>query len=230
MRPPGGASRAAAAAAPRPPPPAPPPPPRLARLVVVEGASDKHALLRAVDAEAFVLRSATRAGAAAAAVRAAAERASPFPPVLLLDPDVAGRQARAALDAGLGGWCAHAFVPADAALGAAASGRHAAGNVGVEHAAPAALRAALDAARPGDAARRAFARAELQAARLVAEGAGEAGGVARRRHLVAARLGLGACNGKQLLACLNRYFSRAEFEAALAWAEAALAAEECGGE
>lgn len=42
------------------------------------------------------------------------------------------------------------------------------------------------------------------------------GSVGLRRRLLGAQLGIGECNGKQLLRVLNRYsFSRAEVEAAL---------------
>lgn len=46
-----------------------------------------------------------------------------------------------------------------------------------------------------------------------------------RRHLVGAFLGLGHCDGKQLLRQLNRYcFMPQELEQALQWAEQQLAA------
>ena len=46
-----------------------------------------------------------------------------------------------------------------------------------------------------------------------------------RRHLVGAFLGLGHCDGKQLLRQLNRYcFTPRELERALQWAEQQLAA------
>jgi len=44
--------------------------------------------------------------------------------------------------------------------------------------------------------------------------------VAVRRHLVCSYLGLGACDGKQLLRQLNSYdFTRDDVSRALAWAE-----------
>lgn len=51
-----------------------------------------------------------------------------------------------------------------------------------------------------------------------------------RRFLVGAFLGLGDCDGKQLLRQLNRYcFSRQELAAALEWAERQLAARGAAG-
>ncbi len=83
-------------------------------LVVVEGASDAAALRRAVRADVFVLSSASTAGSAATLARLrelSAARHHAAGVVVLLDPDVAGRQARLALDMALPG-CRHAFVPA----------------------------------------------------------------------------------------------------------------------
>ena len=48
----------------------------------------------------------------------------------------------------------------------------------------------------------------------------QGGNVTRRRGLVCAFLGLGECDGKQLLRQLNRFgFTMADVERALAWAE-----------
>ncbi len=83
-------------------------------LVVVEGGSDAAALRRAVRADVFVLGSASTAGSAATLARLrelSAARRHAAGVVVLLDPDVAGRQARLALDMALPG-CRHAFVPA----------------------------------------------------------------------------------------------------------------------
>ena len=152
--------------------------------------------------------------------------------------------------------------------------------MGVEHAAPQAIRAALAAPRRSDPARQAFSREDLMAAGLVAElharasgedrrrleGAGcfwrpagscgaaqhasssaaqapvraaapfpthaslQGGSVTARRFLVGAFLGLGDCDGKQLLRQLNRYcFTHQELAAALEWAERRLAARGAAG-
>jgi ribonuclease M5 len=92
-------------------------------LVVVEGGSDAAALRRAVRTDIFVLGSASTAGSAVTLARlrelsAAQHHAAGV--VVLLDPDVAGRQARLALDMALPG-CRHAFVPAAMATAARAT-------------------------------------------------------------------------------------------------------------
>ncbi|KAL4427952.1 hypothetical protein ABPG75_002041 [Micractinium tetrahymenae] len=139
--------------------------------------------------------------------------------IVLTDPDVAGRQARRQLDEALPG-CLHAFLPLPLATAGAATKHHEEGNVGVEHAAPEAIRAALAAPRHSDPQRQAFSREQLLAWGLVAELGERGGSVTARRRLVCAHLGLGDCDGKQLGRQLNRYcFSREEVESALAWAE-----------
>jgi len=90
---------------------------------VVEGGSDAAALRRAVRTDIFVLGSASTAGSAVTLARlrelsAAQHHAAGV--VVLLDPDVAGRQARLALDMALPG-CRHAFVPAAMATAARAT-------------------------------------------------------------------------------------------------------------
>lgn len=103
---------------------------------------------------------------------------------------------------------------------------HEAGNVGVEHAAPAVVRAALAAPRRSDPQRSAFSREQLLAWGLVAELGERGGSVTARRRLVCAHLGLGDCDGKQLARQLNRYcFSHEEVEVALEWAERQLQRE-----
>lgn len=164
--------------------------------------------------------------------------------LLLLDPDVAGRQARNILTAALPEvW--HAFVPAPVALAAEAVGFKEAGNVGVEHATPGTLRRVLSRRRRSEPGRKEFSREELQELGLIAVvqekvsflgGATAAtfgclpsflslqsGKVTQRRSLVCDCLGLGACDGKQLLRQLNSYgFGRDDLDAALEWAEAQL--------
>ena len=87
--------------------------------------------------------------------------------VVLTDPDVAGRQARNILDERLGG-CWHAFVPVPHARARAAVRAKEEGDIGVEHAAPAAIQRALTAARRSAAARAAFTRDDLQGLGLIA--------------------------------------------------------------
>ncbi|KAK9846391.1 hypothetical protein WJX81_002891 [Elliptochloris bilobata] len=106
--------------------------------------------------------------------------------------------------------------------------RHKAGNVGVEHAAPDALRAALSHPRESAAERAEFSRDDLHAWGLAGprqlQSASQDASLqqnpvrpaALRRRLLCAQLGIGDCDGKQLLRVLNRFsFSRPEVLAAL---------------
>lgn len=145
-------------------------------LVIVEGLSDMRAVQRAAPAaDVFVLGSATHAAVGSVAapevvsqLRGAAASGRYAAVVVLTDPDVAGRQARVALDEALPGLLRHAFLPAPAATAAAATKRHEAGNIGVEHAQAAAIAAALAAARLSDPLRAAFGRQDLLDAGLAA--------------------------------------------------------------
>ena len=92
-------------------------------------------------------------------------------------------------------------------------------DVGVEHASPAALQAAVASARPSQPQRKEFSREDLERAGLTCDfdqpplaGAG----AKAKREVVCDALGIGRCDGKQLLKQLNVYgFTRQEFEAAL---------------
>ena len=87
--------------------------------------------------------------------------------VLLLDPDVAGRQARNIINAALSD-CWHAFIPTPIAQARAAVGYKEIGNIGVEHAAPAAIQAALLGRRMGVEGRKEFNREDLVELGLIA--------------------------------------------------------------
>ena len=80
--------------------------------------------------------------------RVAAAKEHPHPRVIVLtDSDTAGRQLRSRLVQDAPG-ALHAFLGTHDSSAAGESRWHKAGNVGVEHAAPEAIRRALDAARP----------------------------------------------------------------------------------
>lgn len=87
--------------------------------------------------------------------------------VLLLDPDVAGRQARNMLNTSLPG-CWHAFIPVPVAQATKAAGWKEIGNIGVEHAGPAAIKAALLGRRQGVQGRQEFTREDLVDLGLIA--------------------------------------------------------------
>lgn len=133
--------------------------------------------------------------------------------IFLLDPDTAGRRARLLLDDEFGP-ALHAFISTKDAAGLK-KGKL---NFGVEHAHPKHVRAALGRARMSDKDRAVFTASDLEAL-----GLGQAfdaandekwaawGGVSTRRQHVADCLGIGTCNLKQLVNCLNRYgFTREE--------------------
>lgn len=191
-------------------------------LVVVEGPSDRAAVLAALPAAAVTTTNGTppRVPTQAYAVPPAAlqrlvQLAAGREVVCLADPDPGGRCMRGALHTLLGPDLRHAFVP-----GAACSG--AAGEVGVEHARPAAILAALAAARRRDDSRAEFSRADLLAWGLAGTQGeppptGFSQGVAARRDAVGCALGFGACDGRMFLKYANAYgFTRAEVEAAVA--------------
>jgi 5S rRNA maturation endonuclease (ribonuclease M5) len=143
------------------------------------------------------------------------------PIVVLFDCDTAGRQLRNAFlrrfpDA------LHAFIGTRASSAKEDGKWHAVGNVGVEHAEGDDITHAIDSARRADPDRRVFTRTELVDWGLVAdESSGddsawrEYGGVVNRRRLVGEYLGVGDCDGRQLLRQMNLYFTEDEVRQAL---------------
>lgn len=117
--------------------------------------------------QVYVLRTATRAEdpAVISELRSIMTRYAGV--LLLLDPDVAGRQARNQLNAALGG-CWHAFIPTTVAIAEQAVRTKAAGDIGVEHASPGAIRAALHARRKSTPGRTVFTRDALEKSGLIA--------------------------------------------------------------
>lgn len=87
--------------------------------------------------------------------------------VLLLDPDVAGRQARNILNKVIPD-CWHAFVPSPLAVATQARGYKEVGNIGVEHATPRVIIEALKRRRKGDEGRNEFNKENLYDVGLVA--------------------------------------------------------------
>lgn len=87
--------------------------------------------------------------------------------MLLLDPDVAGRQARNILNKSIPE-CWHAFVPSPLAVATQARGYKEVGNIGVEHAPPRAIIEALKRRRKGVEGRNEFNKENLYDVGLVA--------------------------------------------------------------
>ena len=149
--------------------------------------------------------------------------------VVLTDADVAGRQLRSRVVQQVpGAW--HAFLGAHETTAARDTKHHKAGNVGVEHATPEAIRRALDRSRPAasEGGSSGVSRAAFDKSRLAEWGLcaapGEAapedrwrafGGVAARRRLVGERLGVGDCDAKQLIRQLNLFFEEEEVAEAI---------------
>jgi len=142
------------------------------------------------------------------------------PIVVLFDCDTAGRQLRNAFltrfpDA------THAFMGVFESSAKEDGKWHARGNVGVEHGEGEDIARAIARARRADPGRRAFTRADLVEWGLAADYASatdvwsEFGGVVNRRRLVGERLGVGDCDGRQLLRQLNLFFTEDEVRDAL---------------
>ena len=141
------------------------------------------------------------------------------PIVVLFDCDTAGRQLRNAFlrrfpDA------THAFMGARVSSAKEDGKWHARGNVGVEHGEGEDIARAIARARRADRDRAVFTREALAEWGLVADDAvadvwADFGGVAQRRRLVGEYLGVGDCDGRQLLRQLNLFFTEDEFREAV---------------
>jgi ribonuclease M5 len=171
-------------------------------IVVVEGIHDQTAVLAAVEAEVIC----TGGFAFGRDVEARLRRGHATRGLLVLtDPDAAGKQIRARVTA-LVGPCLHAHLPRRRAT------RARDGNVGVENASPADIRAAIAAARPATALdRHEFTAQDLFDARLNGCASARA-----RRAALGETLSLGFGTARQLLRRLNRYgVTREEFDRAV---------------
>lgn len=169
-------------------------------VIVVEGRQDVAAVRRAVAADVIATGGFALSPATLGQIKKACDSRGI---IILTDPDGAGERIRRTLAARFP-TARHAFVPRTAA--------EKNGDVGVENAAPAAIVAALQAARCGYwQGRREFTRDDLRRAGL--DGTAQA---ARRRAGVGARLGIGYGNARQFLHRLNAYgVTREEFAAAV---------------
>ena len=142
------------------------------------------------------------------------------PIVVLFDCDTAGRQLRNAFLTRFPR-ATHAFMGAFESSAKEDGTWHARGNVGVEHGEGEDIARAIARARRADPERRAFTRTDLVEWGLVADDASATnvwaafGGVVARRRLVGERLGVGDCDGRQLLRQLNLFFTEDEVRRAL---------------
>lgn len=108
---------------------------------------------------------------------------------------------------------------------------HEEGNLGVEHASPCAIVAALKGACPPQEGRCEFRREHLETLGLVTEMDSRANADNRRapemRQMVGRLLGIGRCNAKQMLHQLNRFgFERGEVEVAVARSRAVILSDD----
>jgi ribonuclease M5 len=173
-------------------------------VIVVEGAHDVSAVHQAVDAEVIATGGFCIRDHTFEAIRRARERVGV---VVLTDPDPAGEQIRARIEAAVGP-CQHAYLSREDALRGA--------DVGVENAHPTAIRQALLRARATRS--RSEARFTMQMLQMAGLQGGR--GAGERRKRVGRALGLGEGNARQLLRRLNGFgIEPAELEAALATLE-----------
>ena len=172
----------------------------------MEGFHDKQAVLRAVEADVWVLGGDRVARhLLAELLRASGKRGV----VVLTDPDGPGERIRRRVTTAVPG-CKHAFIPKEKAKGK--------GAVGVEHAAPEDIldallhaRSTTDPAASSAARQEGFAIADLMAHQLV--GHPEA---AKRREALGTQLGIGYANAKAFVWKLNALgVTRQEFAHAL---------------
>mmetsp|Transcript_13734 Transcript_13734/g.29527 ORF Transcript_13734/g.29527 Transcript_13734/m.29527 type:complete len:423 (-) Transcript_13734:93-1361(-) len=184
-------------------------------IIVVEGDTDRMAVHRAVRAVVYVCAgSLVKSKAAAHELQALRQLGHDL--LVLTDPDVHGRELRVFLDDALGPGIKHAFLPAAQATSTRANKRHEAGSIGVENAAPQAIRRCLVAAHPSfGPGRQEFTAHELIQLGLANTFDNKVSGARLRRELVCSALGLDSCTAGALVSSLNRFFTREQFERAV---------------
>ncbi|MEZ4323125.1 MAG: ribonuclease M5 [Myxococcota bacterium] len=170
-------------------------------LIVVEGIHDISAVRQAVDAEVVETNGFVLGPDVVMRIRRALGTCGV---IVLTDPDPVGEQLRRRIEAHVGP-CKHAYVAREDCTRE--------GDIGIENAAPAAIRAALEAVRAGQTEPRAeFALSDLL--RFGLQGTPDA---RERRIRLGNALNLGYGNARQLLRRLNHLgVSREEFETAAA--------------
>ena len=170
-------------------------------IIVVEGRDDERAVKQAVDAEIIITQGFGLTAAAFNRIAVAQRHAGV---IIFTDPDHAGEQIRRRINARIHG-CKNAYLTTDRASRC--------GDIGIEHARPKDIVAALMSARclingPVGG----FTRQMLMAGGLVS-----CDGAAQKRNALGSILGIGYANGRQLLNRLNRYgISERRFNEAVA--------------
>ena len=179
--------------------------PRLLETIVVEGRDDEAAVLRAVDAAVISTHGWGMPGGNVERIRAACERTGI---IILTDPDFAGENIRKRLSE-LFPEAKHAYLARPDAS-KMRGGRVA--DIGVENAAPEAIREALLAAR---AQVQSAPETAVTQADLIALGLAGGPGSTQRRQALGKELGIGSCNAKAFARRLAAFgITREEFLAA----------------
>lgn len=174
---------------------------RIREIIVVEGRGDERAVKHAVDAEVIITHGFGLTSEAFHRIAAAQRHAGV---IVFTDPDHAGEQIRKRINARIHD-CKNAYLTIERASHC--------GDIGIEHARPEDIVAALMRARcviNGSVG--AFTREMLMAGGLV-----NCDGAALKRNALGGVLGIGYANGRQLLNRLNRYgISERHFNEAMA--------------
>lgn len=171
-------------------------------VIVVEGKMDVAAVRRAVEADCIITDGFRLRNSAIKNIRAAYEKRGI---IILTDPDTVGERIRARLT-GMFPRAKHAFIPVEDATNVND------GDIGVEQANPAAIRAALALVRtPMERPEPLFSMSDMMTCGLT--GTQDS---AVRRACLGRRLGIGFANAKTFLRRLNTYgITRDEFESAM---------------
>ncbi|OBZ15435.1 ribonuclease M5 [Bacillus sp. FJAT-27264] len=173
-------------------------------VIVVEGKSDTIAIKRAVQADTIETGGSAVDKKVIAKIALAMERRGV---IILTDPDHAGERIRKIVSSKVPG-CKHAFIPEKDATRK--------GDIGIENAAPEAIRHALAHVHTSfEGAPALIGLDDLMAAGMLVHPQ-----AAQRRMLLGNLLGIGYCNGKQLFKRLAMFgITREEFAGALAQIE-----------
>jgi ribonuclease M5 len=191
-------------------------------LLVVEGVNDMRRIQEYLDVDVYVLGSATKSSGydTIETLKVLSKKYARV--VILLDPDVAGRQARNEIDRNIDG-CWHAFIPTILARLSFKKKYKDVGDIGVEHASHKAIMTAIARSRKSNHSMKRFSRDWLVSLGLIAPMHERGNNVTRRRNLVCEFLGIGQCDGKQMLKQLNAYgFVEKDLIEALEYAQACI--------
>lgn len=176
---------------------------KVKEVIVVEGKDDTKQILKAVDADTYETNGSAISAADVARLKKLQQTRGL---IVFTDPDFNGERIRKIISQAIPG-VKHAFIKRNEGVPTEAHG-----SLGVEHAAPAVIQAALkhvytQTADPVVT----FSKQDLQAARLTGQADSR-----KRRERLGQLLGIGYGNGKQLVHRLNMFqVTRADFDHAV---------------